>query len=171
MGVQGQDDFCQGIEKDWSDRRWMGEVKMADSKLLDSIEAGRIDEAVATAIRRQPDFLLEDFDYERISYNAESYWEFTKAWIEAADSLDKPKIARWVVDMALGEFAYLEIQSEAAQMLADSIHEAKGFLASLIQDVSVLSDNPDAGLSKNQVRELNKAALLLSQVSIPGASY
>jgi len=144
---------------------------MTDSELLSLIEAGRTDEAVATAIRRQPDFLLEDFDYERISYNAEPYWEFAKSWIEAAASLDKPIIARWVVDMALGEFAYLEIQPEAAQLLVNSVQEAKDFLASLIQDVSVLSDNPDAGLSKPQVRELNQVALLLSQVSIPGAVY
>lgn len=149
----------------------MSEVRIMDAKFLEEIEAGRIDEAVATAVYWQPDALLETLDYRRISNDAQPYWEFAKAWIAAAGSLDKPIIARWVVDIALGEFAYLETQAEAADLLVKSVREAKDYLASLIEDVSVLSDNPDAGLSKRQVQELKDTALLLTQLSIPGANH
>lgn len=64
-----------------------------DAKFLEAIEAGRIDEAVATAVSWQPDALLETLEYRRISNDAQPYWEFAQAWIAAAGSLDKPIIA------------------------------------------------------------------------------
>ncbi|MGV2854343.1 hypothetical protein ACNPON_10400 [Glutamicibacter sp. AGC13] len=145
-------------------------MKMKNVELLDSIESGLITEAVSIAIRSQPEVLLDGLDYHRISDHTEPYWAFAKTWIQAAAALDKPVIARWVVDLTAAEFAYLEIQPEAAALLVNSVQEAKDFLASLIEDVSVLSDNPDAGLSKIQVRELNSAATALKQLPIPGAN-
>ncbi|WP_313810893.1 hypothetical protein [Glutamicibacter sp.] len=143
---------------------------MADSSLLDAIESGRLDVCVAAAVLQRPEPLIESLDYHRITENAEPYWEFAKAWIAAAGALDKTVIARWVVDISLSEFAYLEIQSEAAQLLVNSVQDAKNFLAGLIEDVSILSDNPDAGLSRRQVQELKANAQELAQLVIPGAS-
>ena len=144
-------------------------MMMRNAELLDSIESGFIAEAVSIAIRSQPEALLDGLDYHRISERTEPYWVFAKELIKAAAILDKPIIARWVVDVSAAEFAYLEIQPEAAALLVNSVQEAKDFLASLIEDASVLSDNPDAGLSKIQVKELNSAAAALKLMPIPGA--
>ncbi|MNW30407.1 hypothetical protein D3C74_72940 [compost metagenome] len=56
-----------------------------------------------------------------------------------------------------------------AQLLVDSVREAKNYLASLIEDVSVLSDNPEAALAKKEVREMTASARELAELGIPGA--
>lgn len=56
-----------------------------------------------------------------------------------------------------------------AQLLVDSVQEAKNYLASLIEDVSVLSENPEAALAKKEVRELTASARELAELGIPGA--
>ncbi|MGP5381539.1 hypothetical protein ACTXL8_05040 [Glutamicibacter arilaitensis] len=143
--------------------------ELMHASMHDAIEQGRTADAVAMAVLHDPDMLVEELDYHRITQDAQPYWDFAQEWIAAARVLDKPVIARWVADIALAEFAYLEIQCEAAQLLVDSVQEAKNYLASLIEDVSVLSDNPEAALTKKEVRELTASARELAELKIPGA--
>lgn len=141
---------------------------MAISSLIEAIENHEPVKAAGIAAAQRPSLLAENLNYHRITDNAAPYWEFAKAWVAIADTLDKPIIARWVVDIATSEFAYLEIQAEAAEMLIKAVSEAKNFLAELIGDMSILSDNPEAGLTKAQVRQLRDSADELRSISIPG---
>lgn len=143
--------------------------KLDGSQIQDAIEAGQLTEMVPLAFCLGPEATYENFDFHRISDDAQPYWDFAKLWVQSAPALAKPLIARWVLDIATSEFANLEIQPEAAKLLISSVQDAKNCLASLIEDVSVLSDNPDAGLTKAQVLELASASKALKDLQIPGA--
>ncbi|MGO2596345.1 MAG: hypothetical protein ACTH79_11235 [Glutamicibacter arilaitensis] len=142
---------------------------MTVSQIQDAIEAGQPTEVASLALCLGPEAIYENFDFHRISDDAQPYWDFAKLWVQSAPALAKPLIARWVLDIATSEFAYLEIESEADKLLISSVQDAKNCLASLIEDVSVLSDNPDAGLAKAQILELGSASKTLKDRQSPNA--
>ncbi|MGO2123808.1 hypothetical protein, partial [Glutamicibacter arilaitensis] len=142
---------------------------MTVSQIQDAIEAGQPTEVASLALCLDPEAIYENFDFHRISDDAQPYWDFAKLWVQSAPALAKPLIARWVLDIATSEFAYLEIESEADKLLISSVQDAKNCLASLIEDVSVLSDNPDAGLAKAQILELGSASKTLKDRQSPNA--
>lgn len=140
---------------------------MLDKNLVAAIEANDPVTAAELALRYTPEILVEEFDYHRITDNAEPYWEFLKAWFERASPLDRPVIVAWGVDIATSEFAYLEVQTELAEMQARSVDEAKNYLAGLVEHMYLLTGNPEAGLTKAQMLELREAAKSMRALPIP----
>ncbi|MGO3393674.1 hypothetical protein [Glutamicibacter arilaitensis] len=91
--------------------------KLDGSQIQDAIEAGQLTEVASLALCLDPEAIYENFDFHRISGDAQPYWDLAKLWVRSAPALAKPLIARWVLDIATSESATLEIQSEAASCL------------------------------------------------------
>ncbi|MCW4464912.1 hypothetical protein OK351_05245 [Glutamicibacter sp. MNS18] len=125
----------------------MGDLAVLDTGLIAAIEAEDPIRAAGIATLFTPQTLVETLDYHRITDNAEPYGAFLKAWFEVASPLDRPVIVSWGIDIATSEFAYLEIQAELAEMQVRSVHDAKDYLAGIIEHMYLLTDNPEAGLA------------------------
>lgn len=91
--------------------------KLDGSQIQDAIEAGQLTEVASLALCLDPEAIYENFDFHRISDDAQPYGEVAKLWFHSAPAPAKPLIARWVLDIATSESAYLEIESEAASCL------------------------------------------------------
>ncbi|GMA39068.1 hypothetical protein [Mobilicoccus caccae] len=131
------------------------------------VSDGDVQEAAVHAARLRPRFVAEHLDYHALSDDAQPWLDFARAWVEAADPLDRPEIAAWLVDTSVSEMSYLHAQGEAAALMARVTREATTRLAALLDRITVLSRGPDAGLSTAQAQQYTTAAAALRSLTLP----
>lgn len=131
------------------------------------VTSGKIQQAAVQAAQLQPRLVAESIDYHAISDDAQPWLDFARAWIKAADPLDRPEIASWLVNTSVADMAYLDAQAEAAALLAQTTREARARLADLLDEAMVLTSGPDAGLSEEEAKEYSDAATALRSVTLP----
>lgn len=127
----------------------------------------KIEEAADLAAQLQPRLVAENIDYHAISDDAQPWLDFARAWVKAADPLDRPEIASWLVNTSVADMAYLDAQAEAAILLAQTTREARARLADLLDEAMMLTSGPDAGLSDEGAKEYSDAATALRSVTLP----
>lgn len=128
---------------------------------------GEIQRAADQAAALQPRLVAENIDYHDLSDDAEPWLDFARAWVDAADPLDRPEIAAWLVNTSVSEMSYLRAQGEAAALLARATREATARLADLLDQAQVLGSGPDAGLSDAQAQQYAAAATALRTLDLP----
>lgn len=119
------------------------------------------------AARLRPGIVIDGLDYHALSGNAQPWFDFALAWAEAADPLDRPEIAAWLMNLSVADMSYLDVQAESAALMARVTRQATARLAELLDQATVLSDGPDAGLSKSQAQQFTSAAASLRSLELP----
>lgn len=75
---------------------------------------GDVQQAAVHAARLRPRLVAEHLDYHALSDDAQPWLDFARAWVEAADPLDRPEIAAWHVDTSVSEMSYLHAQGRGS---------------------------------------------------------
>lgn len=138
-------------------------VKTINARVM----SGDMEGAAAMAAQLQPRLVVAHIDYPSPTDEDQPWFDFTQAWFRASDPLNRAEIASWLVNASVADMGYLDVEGEAAAMLARAVRDAVARLAEVLEEAPVLSTGPDAGLTKAQAAEFTAAAAALRAVSLP----
>ena len=136
-------------------------------RIVQLLESGSPVEAAELASQVKPEMLLESLDHHRMTDLAELHVEFIRAWMAKATPMERAVIASWLLENSIADLAYVNVQAEAAQRVISAVRESRDCLAGLLEDLILVTEGPDAGLSIAAAREYQQVAARLRGVEIP----